>query len=230
LTWIKSGLLRQRSVHLIQVKDNHGRFGIIFREQETSHASRFDICRCSRNRDVPYLRLRPRLGRLADPAEAPGVLSPLGTRKMTIPSNDMPKSPRRSGWAGWIRAVASRFVSNGGLQELDRTEFAQIARDLNLSPAELHAISIGSGRSARLLSKRMMEFGLLPEVVKKQHPEVSRDLERVCGMCSSKRRCARERGPDLALSDYCPNTQTLRALQGERAVEQRTLPIGPACC
>src|SRR4051794_28988840 len=149
---------------------------------------------------------------------------------MTMPSNETPNLPRRSGWAGWIRAVASRFASDGELQALDRTEFAQIARDLNLSPAELHAISIGSGRSAGLLTKRIAEFGVSPEVVKQRHPEVWRDLERVCGMCSSGRRCGNERGPDPATSDYCPNTPTLQALRRESMVEERTLPIGPVCC
>src|SRR4051812_28010406 len=104
---------------------------------------------------------------------------------MTILADNMSKVQRRFGLAGWIRAVASRIVRDDDLQRLDRTEFAQIARDLNLSPAELHAISLGSNQSAVLLKKRMAEFGLSPEVVKKQHQEVSRDLERVCGMCSS---------------------------------------------
>jgi hypothetical protein len=124
-------------------------------------------------------------------------------------------------------------VNDGELQGLDRTEFAQIARDLNLSPPELYAISVGGNQSAALLNKRMAEFGLSPAVVKKQHPEVSRDLERVCGMCSSKKRCASEfeqRGSDPSKSDYCPNTQTLQALEGESMIEERALPIGPACC
>jgi hypothetical protein len=145
----------------------------------------------------------------------------------------MPKLPRRSGLAGWIRAVASRFVNDGELQGLDRTEFAEIARDLNLSPAELYAISTGGNLSGDLLNKRMAEFGLSPEVVKKQHLEVSRDLERVCGMCSSKKRCASEfgqRGWGPSRSDYCPNTQTLQALEGESRIEERALPFGPACC
>jgi hypothetical protein len=152
---------------------------------------------------------------------------------MTIFSDSMPKLPRRSGLAGWIRAVASRFMDDGELLGLDRTEFAEIARDLNLSPSELYAISTAGNLSGDLLNKRMAEFGLSPEIVKKQHPEVSRDLERVCGMCSSKRRCANEfgqRGSDTRRSGYCPNTQTLQALEDESRIEERALPFGPACC
>lgn len=152
---------------------------------------------------------------------------------MTIPPNDLPKLPWRSGLNGWVRALISRFVNDGELQGLDRTEFGQIARDLNLSPAELYAISTGSNQSSGLLKRRMAEFGLSPEVVKTQHPEVSRDLERVCGMCSSKKRCASgfgQQGADPTRSDYCPNTQTLQALEGERMINERALPIGPVCC
>jgi hypothetical protein len=47
---------------LIQVKDDPARPGIMLREQETSHARRFDICRRSRHRDVRCLRGRPHLG------------------------------------------------------------------------------------------------------------------------------------------------------------------------
>jgi hypothetical protein len=148
---------------------------------------------------------------------------------------DTQKPPLGSALAGWVRAVASRFVKYGELQGLDRTEFAQIARDLNLSPSELYAISTGGNLSGDLLNKRMAEFGLSPEVVRKQHPEVSRDLERVCGMCSSKERCVDEfgqPGASLGRSDYCPNTQTLQALEGENPMteERASLPIGPACC
>jgi hypothetical protein len=152
---------------------------------------------------------------------------------MTVSPNESPKLPRRRGLAGWVRAVACRFVNHSELQGLRRTEFAQIARDLNLSPLELYAISAGGSQSAGLLNKRMAEFGLSPEFVKKQHPEVSRDLERVCGVCSSQKRCANEfgqRGSNLSRSNYCPNTQTLQAQEGESTIEQRALPFGPACC
>src|SRR4051812_20074954 len=118
---------------------------------------------------------------------------------MTIRPNDLPKLPWRGALAGWVRAVASRFVNDGELEGLDRTELAQIARDLNLSPAELRAIWIGSNQSAGLLNKRVAEFGLSAQALQKRHPEVLRDLQRLCGMCSSEKRCTgefAERGSD----------------------------------
>jgi hypothetical protein len=51
-----------------------------------------------------------------------------------------------------------------------------------------------------------------------------RDLQRVCTVCGSKRRCAHElaKNPsDPAWQKYCPNATTLAALVAERAAKTR---------
>lgn len=123
---------------------------------------------------------------------------------------------------GWIKAVASKFGTKNELQDIDRGEFEQIARDLNLSTAELYVLSSKAGLTGELLKRRLAEFKLSAELVREHHPEVLRDLQRVCGNCTSTRRCASEferATGEGERSDYCPNTQTLRALV-ESEVEQ----------
>jgi hypothetical protein len=136
---------------------------------------------------------------------------------------------------GRIKATVSRAVNGNELRDIGRAEFSQIARDLNLSPLELHKLSIGNGSSPALLEKRLAEFDFAPELVKRLHPEVLRDLQRVCAMCASTNRCAREfarREPASPRSEYCPNTQTLEALEREKVLSnaQQPLPSGPSCC
>jgi hypothetical protein len=49
-------------------------------------------------------------------------------------------------------------------------------------------------------------------------PMVVRDLERVCTVCGSKRRCDRDLAhhpDDPVWRTYCPNVQTLEALETE---------------
>ena len=49
-------------------------------------------------------------------------------------------------------------------------------------------------------------------------PQVVRDLERVCTLCASKRRCSRDFAKGRSASSwqaYCPNTMTLRALTAD---------------
>ena len=136
---------------------------------------------------------------------------------------------------GWLKAIVSRAVNRNELRDIGRAEFNQIARDLNLSSLELHKLSVGNGSSPALLEKRLAEFDLAPELVKRLHPEVLRDLQRVCAMCASTKRCAREfarQEPASGRSEYCPNTQTLEALEREDVLSnaQQQLPIGPSCC
>jgi hypothetical protein len=154
---------------------------------------------------------------------------------MTITANETGKRDPTSGLLGWVRAIAARFRSPDELRGFDRAEFEQIARDLNLSPTELHLLSIGDSSSRDLLEKRLTEFDLTSELVKKLHPEVLRDLQRVCGICIAKARCARDFAQAKPVPDrsgYCPNTQTLEALGQEHlsAGPHASLPIGPSCC
>jgi hypothetical protein len=142
--------------------------------------------------------------------------------------------PRTGGVFGWMKAIASKLVNTNEFRGMDRSEFEQIARDLNLSPLELQALS-SNDRSGELLDKRLAEFELSAQVLRRQHPEVLRDLQRVCGMCSSVKRCANEFERPTSgsgRSDYCPNTQTLQALEQEHlsASKQASEPIGPCCC
>ena len=153
---------------------------------------------------------------------------------MTVPKS-VESAPTDGFLYGWVRAIASRFAGSGELQNLGSKEFDQIARDLNLSSSELFALSARNDLSGELLRKRIAECGLSTDQLKTRQPEVLRDLERVCGHCTSTKRCAAEfrRGsasPDW--SSYCPNTPTLQALMDEdrQSRLQASLLMGPSCC
>jgi len=84
------------------------------------------------------------------------------------------------------------------------------------------------------LKQRLAECGLSANELRNRHPEVLRDLQRVCGNCTSTRRCANEfeQGASQAnRNDYCPNTHTLQALKKEilQTSRQETAPIAPCC-
>lgn len=154
---------------------------------------------------------------------------------MTMTVDNSANASSGRGVTGWLKAIVSRFTNRGDLSELDRSEFEQVARDLNLSRYELQRLSGGNGSSPALLHQRMADFDLVPEALTREHPEVMRDLQRVCGMCDATKRCASEfasNAPASDRSDYCPNTQTLQALEQEKILSsaRQTLPIGPCCC
>ena len=94
-------------------------------------------------------------------------------------------------------------------------EIERIARDVRMSPTELRAVAKQGPEAANLLLERMAVLDLDPAEVAQVGPETFRDLQRVCSLCESKRRCMRDLAHDAAApqwQDYCPNAQTLMAL------------------
>ena len=147
-----------------------------------------------------------------------------------IVTKDVERAPRTRALIEWMKGIASKFVGSSELS-LDDKEFEQVARDLILSVSELHALSRKDDSSANLLNQRLAECGLSANVLRDRHPEVLRDLQRVCGNCTSTRRCANEfkQGASQAnRNDYCPNTHTLQALKSENLETsgQISAPIG----
>jgi hypothetical protein len=107
----------------------------------------------------------------------------------------------------WIRTDA--------LTELSPFEVERIARDVRVSPSELRALARRGEEAHDLLLHRMAVLDLDKNEVCQIAPETLRDLQRVCGMCESHRRCARDLARDSddpAWKGYCPNVATLTAL------------------
>ncbi len=88
-----------------------------------------------------------------------------------------------------------------------------IARELSLSTSAFRRMAQSPG-SPELLSKRL---GFSENALAARHGDVMRDLQRVCGLCRAKARCAADAGKEkyTGLPDDCPNEQTLRALGRE---------------
>jgi Family of unknown function (DUF6455) len=115
------------------------------------------------------------------------------------------------------KKAASRWDE---MSRLSSQEIDGIARDLCVSTPELLSLAEKSPGSAVLLDRRLAQSGLSKDVLAGHRGDVLRDLERVCGLCGSKERCA----ADLDSSDraeqqpkYCPNELTLDALARENA-------------
>ena len=112
----------------------------------------------------------------------------------------------------WCRAFTGFRSSfdNCGDESVER-----MARDLGISPTELHQLDSRGPESADLLIERLAAMDLDRNEVARVEPAVFHDLQRVCTMCNCHRRCARDlaRAPqDPAWKGYCPNAQTLATL------------------
>ena len=120
-------------------------------------------------------------------------------------------------WNGRRRAMAD-FDSCGS------AEMERIARDVGVSGADLSILAGKWPDAADLLYWRMNETKLDRMEITHADAQVMRDLQRVCTVCGSKRRCEHELAndpSDPAWQKYCPNATTLLALAAERAAEAR---------
>ena len=121
-------------------------------------------------------------------------------------------------WNGRRRAMAD--LNSCGSAEMER-----IARDVGVSGADLSILAGKWPDAADLLYWRMNEIKLDRMEITHADPQVMRDLQRVCTICGSKRRCEHQLAnnpSDPAWQKYCPNATTLLALAAERAAKTRT--------
>jgi len=139
---------------------------------------------------------------------------------------------RSSVFKGLLNRFRSAVARWNELQRLDSQEMESIARELNLSKAELSALTFQPSGSIESLSKRLFQAGLSEEELATAHGDVLRDLRRVCSQCQSKARCARDLRHERRATPakYCPNEQTLRALSDEvHHGASQILPFPDAC-
>jgi hypothetical protein len=133
----------------------------------------------------------------------------------TLAQGRQSQSPLKSLLA-WCRAWFKRSSeSDFGL--CDEAEIERMARDIRMSAFELRAMAKKGPKAADLLLRRMADLDLDPKEVTRLEPAAFRDLQRVCTICKSHRRCAWDfaRGASPPVWDrYCPNTGTLAALNG----------------
>jgi Family of unknown function (DUF6455) len=111
------------------------------------------------------------------------------------------------------------------MSSLSLREIEGIARDLNVSTPDLLLLAHESPGSPVLLDRRLTQSGLSKDVLKARHGDVLRDLERVCGLCGAKDRCAADldsSGDVEQQPEYCPNELTLEALASESARDDRS--------
>jgi uncharacterized protein YjiS (DUF1127 family) len=109
-------------------------------------------------------------------------------------------------WRNWNRRRRN-------IAELDW----RLARDLAVSSSELRVLA---GKwPDDLLSRRLEHLDFDAAELARREPQVMRDLERVCTLCGSKRRCRHDLAENPYYSrwvEYCPNATTLSALIAER--------------
>jgi hypothetical protein len=120
----------------------------------------------------------------------------------------------------WCRDWARRRRTMADLGCCGSSELERMAHHVGVSRQDIWTLAGKWPGAADLLLQQMKQVKLDAADIARVEPQVLRDLERVCTLCASKRRCQHDLAQDPAdpaWREYCPNVMTLNALAAERA-------------
>ena len=98
----------------------------------------------------------------------------------------------------------------------DPGELERVARELNVTPADLQMLVRQGSQSANELSYTLTALGIDETALFRAEPALLRDMERVCSFCTHKRRCHQELAAGTAATnyvEYCENSDTMDTLR-----------------
>jgi hypothetical protein len=113
-----------------------------------------------------------------------------------------------------VQWFKNRTYGGAELAACGDREVEQIAKDVGVSTAELYQLARSDAGAEQLL-QRMAALDLDCKEVARLMPETMRDLQRLCTLCATRRRCTHDLAQDPNdpnWKEYCPNVATLLAL------------------
>jgi len=102
------------------------------------------------------------------------------------------------------------------MRGLDSSEFAKVARELNVTTTDLDTLVHQGPHAADELLHLLTLLGVDKEVLAKTQPLVLRDLTRVCTSCQQKRKCDRDLSTGASeqhYTEYCLNAPAIEELK-----------------
>jgi len=101
------------------------------------------------------------------------------------------------------------------IRELDSGEFARIAQELCVTPADLDTLVRQGLHAADELPRLLKALGIDEMALSRTEPLMLRDMARVCSSCSRKVQCTHDLDAGTVAQhyeEYCANAPTIDAL------------------
>jgi hypothetical protein len=97
-------------------------------------------------------------------------------------------------------------------------DFARIARDLSVTPAELEAVVRQGPHASDELPRLLKSLGIDEAALSRTQPVLQRDMVRVCASCQQKALCDYDLDAGTSAQryeEYCPNAPAIDELGGK---------------
>ena len=101
------------------------------------------------------------------------------------------------------------------LRDMNSGDFARIARDLSITPAELDAVVRQGPHASDELPRLLKSLGIDEAAVSRTQPLLQRDMVRVCASCQQKALCSYDLDAGTSAQryeEYCPNASAIDEL------------------
>jgi uncharacterized protein YjiS (DUF1127 family) len=101
------------------------------------------------------------------------------------------------------------------LRDMNSGDFARIARDLCVSPAELDAVVRQGPHASDELPRLLKVLGIDEATLSRTQPVLQRDMVRVCAACQQKALCNHDLDSGKLAEryeEYCPNAPAIDEL------------------
>jgi transcriptional regulator with XRE-family HTH domain len=98
----------------------------------------------------------------------------------------------------------------------DPGELELVARELNVTPADLERLVRQGSQSANELPYTLAALDIDEAALRRAEPALLRDMERVCSFCTHKRQCHQELAAGTAATnyvEYCENADAIDTLR-----------------
>jgi len=139
-------------------------------------------------------------------------------RENKLPHNPLVETAFKA-IADWVTYYRNAIGSNNELGRCGPDEVMRMAKDIGVTPSQLHELVRKGPGSADLLQAMLVALHVDPKVIADSDPLVMRELKWLCITCSNKKRCEHELARGTATKhfhEFCPNAMSLDELLDQR--------------
>jgi hypothetical protein len=121
--------------------------------------------------------------------------------------------------ADWVSNYRKAIGFNNEFGMCGPDEVMRMARDIGVTPSQLHELVSQGPGAANLLKTMLVALHVDPKVLADLDPLIMRELQWLCITCSNKKRCKHELTKGTATEnfrDFCPNAVSLDELLDQK--------------
>jgi hypothetical protein len=121
--------------------------------------------------------------------------------------------------ADWVTNYRDAINSCHDLGRCGPEEVMRMAKDIGVTPSQLHELVSKGPGTANLLKTMLLALHVDPKVLADMDPLVMRELQWLCITCNDKKRCERELANGTATEhfrEFCPNAVSLDELLDQK--------------